>query len=276
MVAYHPTDLTEALACLGAQHVVPIAGGTDWMIRPDPAQSLVFLNKVEGLSGVTGTDGGVSIGAATTYTMLLQDPLTPPMLREAVRGIAAPAIRNLGTIGGNIVNASPAGDTLPALYALGAALTLRRADSSRTLPIERFITGVKRTRLLPGELLTRIDIPAFVGDIAVEKVGARRAQAISKCSLAAAIRILDGAVADVRVAFGAAAPTVVRDRALEASICGLPVFKARARIPALVAAYAALLSPIDDARSTAGYRRAACLNLLEGFLSDRLIERSDE
>lgn len=265
-----PQTLQEALSCLAEPGYVPVAGGTDWMVSHAPEGTPVFLHRIEALATLRETGGGLFIGPCCTYAALLSDPRVPGALREAIRGIAAPAVRNLGTIGGNIANASPAGDTLPILYALDAEVTLMSARGTRTLPIGAFITGVKRTRRAPDELLTRIFLPLFQGTYAYHKVGARRAQAISKCSFVGFIAKEGDTVRDLRIAFGAAAPAVVRSRALEEALIGLPLSAARAKAAETASGYGALLSPIDDARSTAAYRRQALLNLLGAFLQAQL------
>ncbi len=266
----HPETIAGALALL-ADGARPVAGGTDWMLAPAPGQAVFFLDQVAGLRDVLPLpEGGVSIGAGVTFAALMADARVPPALREAAGAIASPSIRNMGTLGGNIVNASPAGDTLPVLYALGAAVELASASGARDLPIEEFIVGVKRTALRPDELLTRVTLPAFDGPQRFFKVGARRAQAISKCSLAAFFRVEDGRVVDFRATFGAVGPTVVRSADAESRIKGLTLAQAREAVPDVLRAYGEVIRPVDNQRSTAEYRRRVCLNLLEGFLGEAL------
>lgn len=266
----HPTTLDEALSLLAQSSLPPVAGATDWMINRPPQTQGIFLRGIPELATVADTDDGTAIGACCTFAQLLADARVPALLRDAVRDIASPAIRNRGTIGGNIANASPAGDTLPALYVLDASLVLRREGSTRTLPIEAFITSVKQTALAPGELITQVVLPRVAAETRFEKVGARRAQAISKCSFAGLLQREGETVTMLRFAFGAVGRTVIRDRAVEAAFAGRSVSDTLAALPALLDAYRARLSPIDDARSTAAYRKAACLNLLERFMLDML------
>jgi CO/xanthine dehydrogenase FAD-binding subunit len=209
------------------------------------------------------------LGAGLSFSELIESPLCPPLLLEATRRIAAPGVRNLATLGGNICHASPAADSLPPLYLYDAVLVLAsrgpRGPRYRRLPIGDFILGPRRTALRAGELLTAVElprIPAF-SRWTYEKVGARKAQAVSKVSFAAAA-VLDqeGVIRDFRAAFGAVGPTVIRRRDLEESL--------RDRRPPgqgdIAGAYGSRLKPIDDQRSTAEYRRTVCLNLLNHFL----------
>lgn len=270
MVTMYSTTLEEALSALAETSAAPVAGGTDWMVRHDPADAPVFLGRIDALRAVRQDGTDISIGACCTFAQLLSEPLVPQLLKDAIHDIASPAIRNRGTIGGNIINASPAGDTLPPLYLLEATLTLQSQSGTRHVPVDTFILGVKRTDIRPGELLTRITLPATRGVTRFEKVGARRAQAISKCSFAGLLRIEDDIVDDFRAAFGAVGTTALRNIDAERTLVGLPAGQVIDAIPALRAAYGALLSPIDDQRSTSAYRHATCLNLLEAFIRDTL------
>jgi CO/xanthine dehydrogenase FAD-binding subunit len=281
-----PRSLKEALELLDAKHI-PYAGGTELLIRgsPAPGADYLFLHRVPELRSITADNGIVSIGAGITFTELIESPHCPPLLAPAVRGIAAPGIRNLGTIGGNICNASPAGDSLPPLYLYDAVLVLVSMDSAkptgspgsiscRRLPIEAFIRGVRKTDLKANELLCAVEIPpAAFTHTAYEKVGARKAQAISKLSFVAAIVVEEGFVRDFRAAFGAVGTTALRCRDIEASLRGRRVAELktdRSIIAEMVEAYSARIKPIDDQRSTAEYRKTVCLNLLKNFLGESL------
>jgi CO/xanthine dehydrogenase FAD-binding subunit len=212
----------------------------------------------------------------TSFAELAENPRCPPLLRAAALGVGAPGIRNAGTIGGNICNASPAGDSLPPLYLYDAALVLASPGENgdplyRRLPVEEFILGVKRTALGPGELLAALEIPpADFSHYAYEKAGARKSQAISKVSFAAAALVRDGRVRDFRAAFGAAGPVVVRCRDIEQTLLGAEAAalgSGNGITVETVRAYGERLRPIDDQRSTAEYRRAVCLNLLKDFIT---------
>jgi CO/xanthine dehydrogenase FAD-binding subunit len=236
----------------------------------------LFLHRIPELKGIGGERGRVRIGAAVSFAELIESPLCPPLLREAALGIGAPGIRSLGTIGGNICNASPAGDSLPPLYISDTVLVLASLGEGgepvyRRLPIEDFILGVKKTALGEGELLAALEIPAAdFSHYAYEKAGARKAQAISKLSFAAAALVEEGLVRDFRAAFGAAGPRVVRCRDIEESLRGaeaLALGEESSFTAGIIRAYGERLRPIDDQRSTAEYRRAVCLRLLGNFLA---------
>ncbi len=265
----HPDTLEKAMAFL-AQGFRPIAGGTDFMLEPKKDADIFFLDKLEVLQRIEESAEGVWVGAGCAFSAIMADDRIPIAFREAVGSIASPAIRNMGTLGGNIKNASPAGDTLPVLYALDAILMLQSPSGTRYLPIDKAVVGDKKTILKPDELIIRVLISQFQGTQRFYKVGARLAQAISKCSLATFLRVQGGVVEDFRVAFGAVGPTVIRSRRLEGMLAGLSVQQARERIPQLINAYSTLITPMDNARSTAKYRRKACMNLLKSFLEDGL------
>lgn len=268
----HPTTLKQALQSLQEAAAVPVAGGTDWMLPLNHCakDSPVFIGDIKALQEVVQTETHLSIGACCTYAALQTMACIPSALRTAAHSIASPAIRNIATIGGNICNASPAGDTLPVLYALDASVELVSLNGSRILPIEMFITDRKKTALQKGELLMRILIPHHQGITWFHKVSARRAQALSKCSVAGLLHIEHSIVQDVRVAFGAVGLTIVRDKQIENMLRSQPLAVAKQLIPDMIHAYGTILSPIDDARSTAVYRRTVCLRLIEDFLNHNL------
>jgi len=246
------------------------AGGTDLLVR-SPAQggskrSLVCLEGVEELRGVSESRGEVRIGAGTTHSEVIVNGLVKncfPILREAVRHIGAPAVRNMGTIGGNICTASPAGDTLPPLYILDAEVELRSIRGERRVPVSGFVTGPGRTVLRPGEVLTAVWIKKDHGFNFhhFEKVGQRRAMAISVASLAFAARLgADGTVVKARCAFGSVAPTVFTSEVLDGCFTGNAMNEGVLRKAATTAREG--VSPISDVRASQEYRRHVAGNLL--------------
>ena len=259
-----PASLKEALEAHANSGITPYAGGTELMVQEKRAGSYLFLHKVPEMRAISTTGGKVRMGAACTYSEILDSADVPELLKKAVSQIAAPGIRSIATIGGNLCNASPAGDTLPVLYLCDATVEVAGLDAAgnvqtRTLPIAEFILGVRKTALAAGELLVAIElaVPAFT-HVVYEKVGARKAQAISKLSFVGGAVVQNGKLCDFRVAFGAVAPTVVRRPELEQAMVQNPAaFSA--------AAYAPFITPIDDVRSTAEYRKQVCLNLLADF-----------
>jgi len=269
--------LDSALAMLSAApgEWRPFAGGTDLMVLMEagqlPARRFVDLWKLHELRGIQVSDDTVTIGALSTYTDLLEHPVLAaefPLVCTAARETGAVAIQNRGTIGGNVANASPAADLPPALLVYDAELELASTRGRRRLEYDRFHTGYKKMDLAGDELIVSVSLPRTgpFSKASYRKVGTRRAQAISKICFAAGARLRpDGAIGDVRIAFGSVAPTVVRARAAEGALRGR-----RPDQQALAAARDALavdIAPIDDIRSTASYRLKVAGNLLEEFFS---------
>ncbi|MBO1511272.1 FAD binding domain-containing protein [Metabacillus sp. BG109] len=254
-----------------------IAGGTDVMVLhksrrgvpPKIPKPIVFIDHLSELKRVYQNHKDLHIGACCTYSDLLEDPLTPIPLKNAIKTIAAPAIRNRGTLGGNICNASPAGDSLPLLYVYNAKLLLRSVHGDRVVAISDFIQGPRRVQRHHNEMLVEIILPSVVEDgshVVFEKVGNRNADAIAKVSFAGYIRINGARIEDVRFAFGAVGPTMVRSIDIEKKLYGKTIPLADADIAQIVAAFDKIIKPIDDQRSTALYRKTVALNLLRYFL----------
>ncbi|MBI3180093.1 MAG: xanthine dehydrogenase family protein subunit M [Deltaproteobacteria bacterium] len=250
-----------------------IAGGTDLMVgsreRPEPA-GLIDLFGLAELCGIEKRDTALWIGAATPYAEVLRSPLVArhaPMLSESVREIGAVQIQARGTLGGNLVTSSPVGDTLPVLLALDATVALVSWRGERVVPYREFCVGYRRTQLAPDELVTcvRIPRPAAQSHQLWRKVGTRRAQAISKVMLAAYAELdRQGRVSTARMALGAVADRPLRIAAAEAALAGR---KPNTRTAALVkAAVESAITPIDDVRSTADYRRTVAGNLAARFV----------
>jgi CO/xanthine dehydrogenase FAD-binding subunit len=275
-----PTRLEAALALLsdgdGAPWT-PVAGGTDLLVQVagelgEPPARVLDIWAIGELRGIHVADGALVLGALTTYTEIRRSPVVAehlPALAEAAATIGAAQIQNRGTIGGNAVNASPAGDTLPILLATGAELVLGSTRGERSVPADAFWTGYRQTARRPDELLLRIRIPLVPErQVRFRKVGTRRAQAISKVVIALAWRQPDAGQpwTDVRVALGSMAATTVRARRAEAALEG--AIPSREAADAAVAALAEELTPIDDVRSTADYRRAVAGRVLHRLVRD--------
>jgi CO/xanthine dehydrogenase FAD-binding subunit len=271
-----PRTLFEAYALLAAGPTRPIAGGTDLMVQisgelgPVP-ERMLDLSRIEALQGIDLTDGGLVVGAATTYTeirrsALCQDHL--PALVEAAATIGAAQIQNRGTLGGNIANASPAGDTLPVLLAADAVVLVGGQRGEREIAAADFFTGYRQIALDPDELILQVRFPLPPGrEVRFRKVGTRRAQAISKVVLALAWRDLGAAGwADVRVALGSVAAVPIRATATESVLDGSRPTPQVADLAAET--LAGELSPIDDVRSTAEYRRTVAARVLHRLLRD--------
>jgi CO/xanthine dehydrogenase FAD-binding subunit len=270
-----PRTLDRALAMLADEPGIwkPFAGGTDLMVLLEAGalkhERFINLWGLAELRGVEATDTTLAIGALTTYTDLLNDPLVHdefPLLCEAAAETGGVATQNRGTFGGNIANASPAADTPPALLVYDAELELRSVRGVRRVPYARFHTGYKTMELAPDEIIARIHLPRDRRGwtAAYRKVGTRRAQAIAKVCFAAAARLDGDVIQDMRLAFGSVAPTVVRATATEALMRGQQLTPQSAT--AAVDSLAAEISPIDDIRSTARYRRFVARQLLVDYL----------
>jgi CO/xanthine dehydrogenase FAD-binding subunit len=267
-----PATLEEALTIIVERQHTPIAGGTELMVALAagrlPRKPLVSI-QLEELRFIRQEANGLSIGAAITFSNLREDPIIArdfPLLSAAASWTGSIANQNRGTIGGNIVNASPAADTSPALLVYEATLTLISAKGQRTLPYREFHMGYKKTALRGDELLFSIHIPnRYAGyKHCIRKVGTRNAQAISKVALALLAKIDGGTVRDVRVAAASLRETPSRLEATEQVLLDRPI-----NAGTIAQARAALIGetrPIDDIRSTAAYRSAVAANLLEEFL----------
>ena len=272
-----PKSLSEAYGMLARGRRTPIAGGTDLMVRitgeiGEPPEYLLDVSRLRELEGITLESGVLVLGARTTYTEIRRDVLCQahlPALVEAAATIGAAQIQNRGTLGGNIANASPAGDMLPVLLASDAEIVVGSAREERTIAAAAFFTAYRRTALADDELILRIRIPLPPGrELRFRKVGTRRAQAISKVVMSVAWRAHGptSGWSDVRVALGSVAATPIRATATEAVLEGERPTPEVADHAAEV--LAAELEPIDDVRSTADYRRTVAARILHRILRD--------
>ena len=270
-----PANLPSALALLWQEPGAwqPFAGGTDLMVLLEAGKlahrRFLSLIKLPELRGIEVTPEAITLGAMTTYTEIRHDPLLQaefPLLCAAARETGGGATQNRGTLGGNIVNASPAADSPPALLVYDAELELLSARGTRRLPYHGFHTGYKKMLLAPGELVGRIQLPRRAAPWRqyFRKVGTRKAQAISKVCFAGAAQMEGGAIRDIRIALGSVAPIVVRAVKTEEALRGTNLTPKTAT--AAKEALAKEISPIDDIRSTARYRLRVAQNLLEEFL----------
>jgi CO/xanthine dehydrogenase FAD-binding subunit len=262
-----PRSLKDALRMLRDERpLVPMAGCTDLYVSLNfgTLKETRFINlwRLDSLRTIDARGDCLSVGALATYTDIIRSPLVRtrlPMLAAAAREIGGVQIQNRGTIGGNVANASPAGDTLPVLAAADATVVLASAAGTRRVPFTSFYTGYRQSVMRPDELILGFDIPAVRGRQWFRKVGTREAQAISKVVMAA-VRPGDGA--PPRLAVGSVAPTVVRLPRTEAALArGASIAEARQTLLHEI-------TPIDDVRSTAEYRLRVTANLLARFWND--------
>jgi xanthine dehydrogenase small subunit len=262
-----PRSLADALKMLRDEGpVVPMAGCTDLYVSLNfgTLTDTRFLNlwRLDALRRIELRGDALSIGALATHTDLIRSPLVRqrlPMLAAAAREVGGVQIQNRGTIGGNVANGSPAGDTLPVLAAAEAIVVLRRAAETRRVPFSAFYTGYRLTVRRPDELILAFEIPPIQGRQWFRKVGTRAAQSISKIVMAG---VRDPGSGTPRVAIGSVAPTVVRVPRTEAALAAGHGVDAAQRI--LIEE----IAPIDDIRSTAEYRRRVAANLLARFWND--------
>lgn len=256
-----PATLRDALQMMrddGA--LTPIAGCTDVYVNlhfgTASERRFIDLWPLPELRGIRREGKSLRVGALTTYADLIASALVRrrvPMLVAAAREIGGKQIQNRGTIGGNIANASPAGDSLPVLAAANAIIVLQSASGERHVPCGDFFTGYRTSVRRADELIVGVEIPAIEGRQYWRKVGTRRAQAISKV-MCAAVR-----GPEVRVALGSVGPTIVRLPRTE------EVLARRGTLEEAQATLRREISPIDDVRSTAEYRRQVSANLLADF-----------
>jgi CO/xanthine dehydrogenase FAD-binding subunit len=278
-----PPTLDQALLIMADEPGVwrPFAGGTDLMVLLEAGKldhrKFVSIWHLEELRGIHISDNCVSIGALATYTDIQSNPILReefPMLCRAASETGGLAIQNRGTLGGNIVNASPAADSPPALLVYDAELELLSAKGARRVAYADFHKGYKQMDLQPDELLSSIRLPRGMSGWTqyYRKVGTRKAQAISKICFAAAANVRGRNIDDVRIALGSVAPTVIRSLAAEQALRGREL--TNETVDRAVEFLAQDISPIDDIRSTQEYRARVAGNLLKDFLSKAQSDRN--
>jgi len=272
-------ELSTALAAL-REHADArlIQGGTDLMVEINfnhvKPTTMVSLRDIEALRTIqTDSQGIMSIGSGVPYSIIEGEPVLSaiPALAQAARTVGSPQIRAAGSLGGNLGTCSPAGDTLPVMFALDAMIHLNTLDSHRVVSIHDFMTGVKRSVRQHDEVITSIDFPIVRGWQGYSKVGVRNAMVIS---VASACLVADHDNANVRLALGSVGPTIIRCREAEAWLASSQDLTAGQTISLDVAnefgkRAAAESSPIDDHRSTAEYRRHAI-----SVLASRLLRKA--
>ncbi|KAA3611477.1 MAG: carbon monoxide dehydrogenase [Planctomycetota bacterium] len=258
-----PTSLRHALEILSEKpDCVPLAGCTDLMVMLNagqpPGRNFLNLGGLKPLRGIELRDDVLRIGALTTFREIRESEFCQrhfPMLVMAAAEIGGPQIQNRGTLGGNVINASPAGDSLPILAVCEAVLLLRSLEQTRRVSFLDFYTGYRTSLRRPEELLIAIELPLLQGRQWFRKIGTRAAQAISKVVMAG---LHQGE--SIRLAAGSVAPTVIRLSRTERA------WEEGAPREILHQALQSDIQPIDDLRSTAAYRRAVSANLLQAFL----------
>ena len=271
-----PGNLDAVLQLLAAEpgKWTPIAGGTELMVAFSAgrlqAPKLVSLWGISDLRFIETRAGSVAIGAGTTFLDLRRDPTIVadlPLLAQAAGWIGSIANQSRATIGGNLVNGSPAADSSPALLAYDAEIEMISVRGKRRVAYSDFHTGYKRNVLAPDELLYAIHLPRRFANHKqyLRKVGTRRAMAISKVALGATALLKGQTIRELRLGAASLAPFPARLKATEAALLGQPI--TRDTVSAAHRALTGEIKPIDDIRSTAEYRRRVALNLLDEFLN---------
>lgn len=277
MTSASPRSLAEAVDFLGGEPTSVVAAGcTDLMVKTPLERAAIGpvldLLQVQELGGIREIDeGGVEIGATTTFREIGDSPLVRegwPALAAAARVVGGWQIQSRATIGGNAANASPAGDSLPVLLALGATVVCAGPKGRREVPYDDFHVAYRRTALAPGELIAafRLPRPAPGAVQAFRKVGTREAQAISKVVVAMHAEMDGGTIRGIRLAAGSVAPVPVRLTAVEHALAGRRADRNAVELARRTAA--AAVEPIDDVRSTAGYRRWALGNVVARMVAN--------
>jgi CO/xanthine dehydrogenase FAD-binding subunit len=273
-----PTDLNDALMALESRPLTILAGGTDFYPQRagQPLKADVLdITALAGLRGIEAGGGGLSLGALTTWSDVLEAHLPPWLsgLKQAAREVGGVQIQNAGTVAGNICNASPAADGVPALLAVDAEVELACREGVRRMPLQEFIVGSRRTQRRAGELLTRIFIPdrSTQAHSVFLKLGARRYLVISIAMVAAMLDCdADGMITYAAVALGACSEVAQRLPRLEAALIGQRVTPALAQ--AVLPAHLAGLKPISDIRGTAQYRTDVALTLVRRALTELALD----
>ena len=259
---YTAASLHEALTIRAEHAVVPYAGGTDLMVENRPGAAYLFLNRVQELKQISVDADFVRIGAGVTFTQALADERVPQLMKEAVSRIAAPAIRNAGTFGGNLGNGSAKADSVLIELVADAKLRLVSARGERIVPVEQFYLGRKKLDLADDELIAEILLPKTgLEQYYYQKVGGRNALAISRVSFAGVF-----STENVAAAVGAVADTVLRLPDVEAMLLGKTMEEAKALKEQYLKAYSDKMV-LTRGRVSAEYRKAVCMNLLNEFLT---------
>ena len=272
-----PNTYLDALRYLSDKTFKVIAGGTDLMIQkrgtretpPKFDTNMLYCFNLKELNYVHKEKQQIHIGSMTPLEVLLYHQDIPEIMKQVIAEMASPAIRNVATLSGNIANASPAGDSLLSLYLLNAEIVLESLNAKRVLPIDQVITGPRQTVISKDEIIKEIIIenPKF-SKIQWNKVGGRRADAISKISCLSAVQIKNNKVIDFRLTLGAVYKTVIRSKEIESKCIGLTLDQLKENKNTILSLYEGLIQPIDDQRSNRIYRKKVALNIIEKWIAD--------
>lgn len=266
---FKPETLREALEIRANHKVIPYGGGTDLMIDGKAEHPYLFLGKLPELKAIYEDNGYIKIGASASFTQVLDSELIPEIMKAAVAEIAAPAIRNAGTMAGNIGNGSAKADSVLIEYVTDAKLKLESINGTRIVDIQDFYLGRKKLDLQETELITEIWMPSKgLENYYYKKVGARRALAISRVSMAGILDIQGNRIQHFAVGFGAISDTVLRFKDLEQMIVGKEIAEIKETKASIIKAYGERINPTKG-RVSSEYRKKVCLNLLNDFFESK-------
>lgn len=280
MVNYIPSSLDDALEFLSSHDAYIVAGGTDLMVLkrnsagllPKFDKDVLYVSNLRELQRIYRDGNEIHIGAGATLDEIYRNENTPKLLKEAIGEVASINIRHFATLAGNIANASPAGDTIVVDYVLDAKLKLVSKRGVRYVKAEDFVLGVRKVDRQPDELITEIifDKHHYTGKM-WRKVGSRKADSISKVSVAGVYCLDKEVVTKFALAFGSVAATVKRSHEIEKEIEGLSVKELENRKEEFVEKYMGIIAPIDDQRSNKEYRLLIARNITRKFI-DQVVE----
>ena len=266
--SFYPRTLDEALTVLSENRAVPYAGGSDIMTGKPREEPFVFIGELPELKGIYESGGRIHIGACTTFSEGLKTPLLPTLLRKAAEVTSSPAVRNVGTFGGNLANGAGKADSVVADFALDAVLEIRSAKETRYVSVEKFYFGRKNVDLKPEELITEIIVPAkdYGENLFFEKVSTRNSLAISNVAIGAVWEHDGETLKSIAIAVGAAGDTVLRCRDLEEKISGRTFSEIAVVRDEMISEYRNRMQfPLD--RTTINYRKQVCSSLIGHILS---------
>ena len=275
MVKYIPSNLNDALEFLSNHDAYIVAGGSDMMVMkrnsaglaPTFDKDVLYVSNLKELKRIDDEVDGLHIGAGVTLDEVYHNAFTPALLKQAIGEVASINIRHFATLVGNIANASPAGDTIVVDYLLDAKLKLVSKKGERIVDAKDFVLGIRKIDRHPDELITQIIFPHQKYDHFMwHKVGSRKADSISKVTVAGVYSTENKKVAKFALAFGSVAITVKRSAELEKEIEGLTGKELEGRIEEFVEKYGKIISPIDDQRSNKEYRQKVAMNICREFL----------
>jgi len=265
---YVPETLEEALSIMRDEKVKPYSGGTDLMLEVGEGASYLFLNKIAELKIIKSDSDYIRIGAQCTFTEIEESDVAPRILKDAMSQLAGPAVRNFGTIGGNIGNGSAKADSALILFVTDSLIRLKSASSERTIYIKDFYKQRKQLDLRDGELIVEVLIPKkYLENYYYKKIGARKALAITRVGFAGLLQEENGVITHVATAFGAIEPIIVRHPEIDEMFIGKTISEARGIKDNYLNLYENAINP-SAGRVSKEYRKTVCMNLLKDFLNE--------